>query len=437
MKRAVRAWLLVVALIALPGAAAAQEEPPVFETSVDEAVEKLTENQKKIQAKQEEITALTEKIEELRGQRNNAAAQADLIEKQLARLTQQRAKAELELEQTQLTIRQVDADSKKTVKTIEEFEQQVIEKRQQLRALFRSLYEKEQESFLEMLLRSRSISEVLAERNAYVEVQQQTFSLVKELQDQVAELERQQIQLEEQRSELNQLSVLFTAQQAEVAENQAEQQKFLAAKRDEQIEYENLLAEAKQARQEIEQHVFTLKGTSVQLSLTAATDMARLAGKLTGVRPALLLGVLKVESNVGSNIGGGKFPDDMQPASREAFLRIMAKLKLDPYTTPISARPRSYQGWGGAMGPAQIMPQTWETIEARISSLMGKALPNPYDLTDAFVANAILLADKGAANPAQEYEAVNRYLAGPNWQRFTWYGDRVLAVAKEYEANGI
>jgi hypothetical protein len=32
---------------------------------------------------------------------------------------------------------------------------------------------------------------------------------------------------------------------------------------------------------------------------------------------------------------------------------------------------------------------------------------------------------------------VNRYLAGPNWQYFTWYGDRVLTVAKEYEKEDV
>jgi len=68
---------------------------------------------------------------------------------------------------------------------------------------------------------------------------------------------------------------------------------------------------------------------------------------------------------------------------------------------------------------------------------MGKAAPNPYELTDAFVATALFLADRGATDRAKEYEAVNRYLAGPNWQRFTWYGDRVLAVAKEYEKEGL
>ena len=89
------------------------------------------------------------------------------------------------------------------------------------------------------------------------------------------------------------------------------------------------------------------------------------------------------------------------------------------------------------MGPGQFMPQTWETIESRVSALVGKPLANPYDLTDAFVATSIFLADRGATDPAKEYEAVNRYLAGPNWQRFTWYGDRVMAVAKEYEKMGL
>ena len=89
------------------------------------------------------------------------------------------------------------------------------------------------------------------------------------------------------------------------------------------------------------------------------------------------------------------------------------------------------------MGPGQFMPATWETIEGRVAALSGKAQANPYELTDAFVATAIFLADRGATSQSQEYEAVHRYLAGPNWQRFTWYGDRVLAVAREYEKEGL
>ena len=84
------------------------------------------------------------------------------------------------------------------------------------------------------------------------------------------------------------------------------------------------------------------------------------------------------------------------------------------------------------MGPGQIMPGIWESIESEISNLTGNSLPSPYSLQDAFVGTAVILRNSGAA-AGNEYQAVNRYFAGGNWQRFTWYGDRVLAVAKEYE----
>lgn len=430
MKTAIAAGLFCVSLGLFPVLTSAAE-------TADDAQAKLTENQRQLQVKEAEIAELSRKIKELQGQRDSAAVEADVINTQLQRLNNQLAKAELELKKTQLNIQHVTAESQATAQSIENLEQGIMGKRQQLRSLFRQLYEKEQEPWLAIFLRSGSVSEALAERSAYEKLQTETAASVAEFQGQMKQLQDRQANLDQQQADLAKLSGLLESQQAEIAANRGQQKQFLAAKRSEQLKFENLLAEARQARQEVEQDAYTLKGAGVQLTFTAANDMAKFAGKLTGVRPALLLAVLKVESNLGNNIGGGKFPEDMQPASREAFVRLTQKLKLDPATTPISARPRNYSGWGGAMGPAQIMPQTWETIEPRLSSLMSKPNPNPYELTDALVATAILLADKGASQAAQEYEAVNRYLAGPNWQRFTWYGDRVLAVAKEYEQQGI
>ena len=199
---------------------------------------------------------------------------------------------------------------------------------------------------------------------------------------------------------------------------------------------ESLLTEALEAREEIQQEIFVLKNTGVRLSLKEAENFARHAGSLTGVRPALLLGVLKVESNIGTNVGSGRYPDDVHPNHREAFLRVTAKLGLDPLTTPVSAKPTSYAGWGCALGPGQILPGMWEAVEPDVSRLTQNPRPSPFDLFDAFAATAVILRNAGAAG-GNEGEAVNRYFAGPNWQRFTWYGDRVLAVAKEYESRGL
>ncbi len=197
-----------------------------------------------------------------------------------------------------------------------------------------------------------------------------------------------------------------------------------------------LISEAEQARKEISEKLFSLKNSGISMSLTDALEIAKFAGKVTGVRPALLLGVLKIESNLGTNVGSGRYPDDIHPLHREAFLRVIKKLGLNPDNAPVSAKPKSYAGWGGAMGPGQIMPGIWESVESSVAELTGRTLSSPYNLQDAFVATAIILRNSGASS-GNEYEAVNRYFAGGNWQRFTWYGDRVLAVAKEYESSGI
>lgn len=405
--------------------------------AIDAAVAELKKNQEELAAKKGEIAELDRKIKDLSSKRDTTRAEADIIDHQLALLTSRLKQAQLELQQTQLNLRVVSKEKTATAENISLLQQEVKDKRLRLKVILRLLYAQEELSLVRVFFMEGSLSDFLAAREVYEELQDQHLQLMNDLKVKEEELRKKQTQLEEQQQDLGQLEALLARQRQNLAGQQSEQEQFLRAKRAEQVQYDQRLAEAKQAREEITRDVFTLKNAGITLKLTEAQDMARYAGKLTGVRPALLLGVLKVETNLGSNVGGGTFPDDMHPASREAFVRVTQKLGLNPHTAPISARPRSYQGWGGAMGPGQFMPDTWERIEARVGELMRKAVPNPYELTDAFVATAIFLADRGAASPAGEYEAVNRYLAGPNWQRFTWYGDRVLAVAAEYEKEGL
>lgn len=416
---------------------AASSPTPAAEENVVAARNQLDEHQAQITAKKDEIAALDKKISELRAQRDTSAAEASIISNQLQRLEERLTQAELELAHTQLALRTVDTEKKRNETAISELAAALERIRDELRGVIRELYIKGEPSFMRILLSSGSLSQALAERAAYMTVQTRQTELLTTLRRQEEELQARQTELAQQEEDLGNLQQLLAGQQEELDTQQQEQQRFLQAKRAQQVSYEAKLAEASQARQEIEQDVFTLKNAGVKLTLTEATDMARYAEKLTGVRAALLLGVLKVETNLGTNLGSGTFPDDMHPAQHEAFTRIIKKLGLDLSAAPISARPRSFQGWGGAMGPGQFMPTTWEGIEVRVASLMQKPTANPYELTDAFVATALFLADHGATDRAREYEAVNRYLAGPNWQRFTWYGDRVLAVAAEYEKEGL
>jgi peptidoglycan hydrolase CwlO-like protein len=419
-RRVITVMLFVLVVLMWP--AAAQEKNA-----------ELVKTQQEIGDKEKEIAELNKEIEQLRGGRDATAAEAEVILHQLNRLKQQLQRAELELKHTSLTIDQVQQEYNDNQERIRTLQSEIEAKREQLRLLLRALYANEQTSLIRLFFDTFSLSEVLTQRATIETLQERTLQLVHQMRQQEDELHQRESDLEQQTNDLAQLEELLVAQQSEIASRQGEQQQFLGAKRSEQAAYENRIAEAVEARQEIEQQIFTLKRSGVEVALTNALDMARYAGRLAGMDPALLLAVLKVESNVGGNIGSGTFPDDMQPASRDAFIRITNKLGLDPRNTPIARRPANGQGWGGAMGPAQIMPATWEGIEVRLEQLMGKSPVNPYELTDAFVATAVLLADRGAADPSRAREAIGRYIAGPNWQYYTWYVDKVMAVAKEYE----
>lgn len=425
-------WFFVALIVVFTASGVpAWAQGDTAQETVDETAQKLLSTQQAIKEKQQEILELDSQIKTLQDKQSSAQNQEMIISNKLRAINERLAKARLELQQTQLSIAQVRTNKVKTEQDITKLQKEIELRHEELGHVLRTLYTREQLSFFDVLLRTGSLSDVLAERAVLQLLQDQSVEAIQKLRVVQADLAARRSALEVQETDLGQLLDVFAAQQVELADQEGEQQDFLAANKERQVQYERKLADAAAARREIEQGLFALKGAGVKLSLNKATDMASLAGKFTGVRPALLLGVLKVESNIGGNIGNGLFPDDMQPASREPFLRIMKELGRDPHEAPISAAP-SY-GWGGAMGPAQIMPQTWEGIATRIAGYLNKPTADPYELLDAFVGTSIILGDYGAFDPAREREAAGRYLAGPNWQKYSWYIDRVMAVALEYE----
>jgi peptidoglycan hydrolase CwlO-like protein len=406
-------------------------------TQEQQALTELKKIQEQLSGKEGELTTLDNKINELSSKHNTATNQAELAADQLARISKQLQTSELQLQQTLLSISVTQTDITKTSEDISQVHEDIAARRELLRKTMRSLYQYDSASLMNIILNTDKLSTILNEQHQYQILQDKVLGLVNDLHQKQIELIEQKDLLIEHKDKQDQLRTLQIHQQDDLSDQRATKKDFLSLKQQEKANYQNKITEAKQARTEIKQQIFKLKSVDLEISITDAYSAARFASSITGVRPALLLAVLKVETNVGEWLGSGKFPDDMHPGSRDAFLRLTEKIGLDPYTAPISRRPASYKGWGGAMGPGQFMPATWEGIESRVSALMKKPQPNPYELADAIVGTGIMLADRGATSRQKEFEAVNRYLAGPNWLYHTWYGKRVLAVAKEYEAEGL
>jgi membrane-bound lytic murein transglycosylase B len=122
---------------------------------------------------------------------------------------------------------------------------------------------------------------------------------------------------------------------------------------------------------------------------------------------------------------------DVQP-----FLAITKSLGRDPYQTPVSC-PFTV-GYGGAMGPAQFIPSTWQIFSDRIAAVNGRGIADPWIAEDAFMASAFYLADLGAASQSYtaERNAACRYYSGRSCSGSnTFYGDQVMAKAKTLQDN--
>ena len=66
------------------------------------------------------------------------------------------------------------------------------------------------------------------------------------------------------------------------------------------------------------------------------------------------------------------------------------------------------------MGPAQFIPSTWASYEARTAAISGHAVPNPWAVDDAIVAMALYFSDlgAGAGGYTAERTAAAKYYAG-------------------------
>jgi peptidoglycan hydrolase CwlO-like protein len=448
---------LALLLIMLPAAPAQAQDEETGDTGEEESTptnspaltpspspaplsaeaQKLKQNADELAAREKELADLNQKIEQLKAGEKTAATQADLAAGQVARLTGELNTAELRFEQTTLTISEVNRQINQAGKDLAQGEEDIKSAKEQLAVTLRALYEHDQTTLIDVMLGQGSLSSVLSDRRVYEALQQRTVELIAAVKEKQQRTVQQRDELREEQRQLEKLKLAQAYQQADINEKRSEQREVLRRREAEQAGYERRIAEAEAARQEIQQKIFTVKGAGLEIALDDAFSAARFASARTGVRPALLLAILKVETNVGENLGSGVFPADMHPDSREPFLRLMKKLGRDPNNTPMSRRPTAYAGWGGAIGPGQFMPQTWELLEPRIAQLAGKSIPDPFTLADVLVGVGIMMADRGAADKNKEAEAVARYLAGPNWMYHLWYSSRVLAVADEYVREGL
>ncbi len=417
------------------------------------------ENDKLISEKREEIDEIEEKIKGFEAEIKAQQSKERTLKREIALYNNNIYKNELEIKQTKLSIEEAGIELEEIEKKIKEGEEKITRDRENLKNLIRLLYTYQQDSLLEILIFEDDISDFFNKVDAAESLKNEVFTTIIDLKNEKKELESKDKELHEQREGMGQLIQIRSGQNDSIAVLKVQKNELLEVTRGEEAQFNQLLEENKSILPSLKAQLYDLQSLGNKIKFEDAFSAAKHIGSVIGVRPAFLLGILKVESNLGKNTGSGTFENDMYGCymrlskiysyreahyikraedEKRAFYSIIDKLGLDPNSVKVSREPT--YGCGGAMGPAQFIPTTWAAYEQRVSDVIGHYPPNPWNLADAMAAMAVKVSDIPGVvggDYKAEYEAAGRYLGGRNWRskNLFFYPNQVMLFADLYEED--
>lgn len=386
-----------------------------------------------------ELSVLEVQIEEYRGLIKEKQKDAVTFERDISILNAKINKSLLEIKARKIAIGNLNENIEERAELIKNFNSQINFQKLSLAELMRRVNELDNTSLIELILKYNNLSDFFVEFDTYNIVQQAMSDSLYEIRDTKTLTEKEKEELERQKGTELELKAIQEMEKKRIEENESEKKNLLKITRGEEKKYQQVLSERQKRASEIRTQLFMLRG-SPAIPFEKALNYANIASKSTGIRPAFLLGVIAEESNLGANVGTGNWTEDLShpkcAKQREAFSEITSELGIDPDAMPVS-RKAWYGNCGGAMGPAQFMPTTWQLYKSMVSRVTGNKPANPWNPLDAFTASAMLLRDNGGSGGDynDEWKAAMRYLAGSNWSNpaYRFYGDDVMALSKKYQ----
>ena len=412
--------------------------------------QQLEEELKKLEA---ELLKIDEDITKTEKEKKTLQNQIYILRKKIEKL-------ELQIQQSNVMINDLGLQIEDTEASIKQTSLKIEDSRQKLANILQTIYEEDQKSLIEILASERTLSGFFDNLIALETLNLKSRELLENIKNLKSSLEVQTQSLDEEKTDLERVVKIQTLQKEE-SESTKKEKDYLKNKTEAQ--YQQYLKE----KQELEKRAaeimaritqLTMPGTEVPKSKEELYELASWAGNLTKVRPALILGLIEVESALGTNVGqcncAGqpycRHPDIgykqvMGSSQWDAFLKITKELGLNSTTTPVSCYVEGGMvQMGGAMGPAQFMPNTWLNLgyKARVESITGVVPANPWRARDAFLAAGLYLADNGADTQIRTNEmgAATAYLCGTTIMTSrcrraggVWYTNTVMDKAKGWQ----
>lgn len=351
------------------------------------------------------------------------------LQNQISVLKNKVQKLEVQIKQNNLMIKDVTLQIKDTEKSIDKTSSKIEDSKGKLADILRTIYEEDQRPLIEIFFSESNLSDFFNNLMALESLNSENQRLLKNIQGLKENLVEQKNSLDSDKEDLEKLAKMQLLQKQESESTKKEKDQLLKLT---EAQYQQSLAEKKIVEKkaaEIRAKLFGLIGVVKAPTFGEALEIAKSVSSLIGIRPAFLLAIISQESAIGRNVGqciltdsaigtgkristGASVSRLMKPSRDvQPFLSITAALGRDPYNTAVSC-PLSV-GYGGAMGPAQFIPSTWNLYAEKLKTVLGRS-GDPWAINDSFTAAAVYLSELGASaqTAAKESRAASRYYGG-------------------------
>jgi len=405
------------------------------------AVPSSTDTTAERNALQDQLQQLEGQIDQYEGQISSYEQQGNTLSGQISTLNAKISKLNLQIQATNLTIAELDNQIASTQSEIAVTQNDIDTKKTAIAGLVQALYENDHTTLVEAFLKNPQLSDFWSDTQNIALIQDDLRVAVDQITSLQSQLQDQETQFVASKSDAASAAAYQQAQAAEVAATKTQKSQLLTATKGQESKYQQLLAVTKATAAQIRNRIFQLLGGG-QLSFEDAYQYAKLASGATGIDPSFILAILDRESALGQNVGQCSYKTAMSPSNRPIFLNITSQLGLDPNTMMVSC-PNADGAYGGAMGPAQFVPSTWELYASGVSNITGDDPPSPWKNADAFAATALYLKDGMVGCQAvytalvsQERCTAAKYYAGSRWRNYLWtYGEAVVERAQGFAAD--
>lgn len=385
---------------------------------------------------EKELADLEAQIKAISQNISTTQQQGTSLKKDITLLTQKITESKLKIQKHLRAISQLNQNITEKNRVIGALDSKAGRERDSLGQIIRKTMYMEDYSLVDFGLQSKSLSSFFEDIDSFAIVNRALAQSFSDIRATKTDLETVKGELLEAKDQETEKKLAQELEKKNVENNQREKNNLLAVTKNQESEYKKVLAAREKEAATIRTRLFELRDTG-SISFGQAYDLALLASKGTGVRPALVLAILMQESSLGINVGACYLKDmttgdgvsiksgdikkrTMSPVRDvPIFSSLLSRLGRPMEKTPVSCWIAMYSGgnpvgWGGAMGPSQFIPSTWKIFEDRIERITGSATADPWNPRDAITATALYLSDLGAVtgNESSERNAACKYYSG-------------------------